>query len=248
MADQWSLEGRRALVTGGNEGIGLATVKALAALGAEVVVNRPPDDRWKAARAEDLPPGCEQVVADVGDRAAVAAMLDEVADTHGKLDILVNNAGIYPRAEVSEVEEDLWDRIMAVNLKGMFFCAQAAAPLLNQSDCARVVNIASTEAINGPPRGVPYSASKGGVISMTRALATALAPRINVNAVAPGMTRTRQPEMDEREFDRAGNEIPLGRVGEPTDVADVVAFLSGPACRYVTGQTIVVDGGAILIG
>jgi len=246
MGAVWSLKGRRALVTGGAEGIGLGVVEALAALGAEVLVNRPPDDRWEAAGPIELPPGCEELVADVADSGAVAAMFEGVAEAHGSLDILVNNAGVYPRAEVADVEEALWDDVLGVNLKGMFFCTQAAAPLMEGSDCARVVNLASTDAIKGPPRGVHYSASKGGVVSMTRALAVALAPRINVNAVAPGLTRTRQPERTEREFDEAGPSIPLGRAAEPADIADVVAFLAGPASRYVTGQTIVVDGGATL--
>jgi NAD(P)-dependent dehydrogenase (short-subunit alcohol dehydrogenase family) len=247
VADEHILDGRRALVTGGSEGIGLAIVRVLAGLGAEVVVNHPPSGPGSEPTAAELPPGCETVEADVADAEAVAAMFDRLGDG-GVLDILVNNAGVFARAELAELEEAWWDAALDVNLKGAFQCSREASKLFADSRCARIVNVASTAALTGSRRGVHYAASKGGMIAMTRSLALALAPRVTVNAVAPGMTRTRQPGRDARGFREAGTRIPLGRVAEPEDIADVVAFLAGPGGRYITGQTIVVDGGAVLGG
>jgi 3-oxoacyl-[acyl-carrier protein] reductase len=245
-SDTWSLKGRQALVTGGCEGIGLAIVRALTSLGAHVVVNHPPSARWETTIPSDLTAGCQTMEADIGDASAITDMFKRVAESAGHLDILVNNAGIFPRTDVLEVDESQWDDVLAVNLRGAFLCAREAICLMEKSPCARIVNIASTAAITGSPHGVHYAASKGGVVAMTRSLARALAPRITVNAVAPGMTRTRQPERDARGFEEAGTRIPLGRVAEPDDIADVVAFLAGGGSRYITGQTIVVDGGAVL--
>jgi 3-oxoacyl-[acyl-carrier protein] reductase len=242
----WSLQGRRALVTGGCEGIGLAIVRALTSLGAHVVVNHPPSTRWDTVTSVDLPAECHIVEADIGDSKAITGMFERVADASECLDILVNNAGIFPRTPVTELDESQWDDVLAVNLKGAFLCAQEAVHLLQRSQCARIINISSTAFMTGSPRGVHYAASKGGMVAMTRSLARALAPDITVNAVAPGMTRTRQPERDARSFEEAGSEIPLGRIAEPNDIADVVAFLAGAGSRYITGQTIVVDGGAVL--
>jgi NAD(P)-dependent dehydrogenase (short-subunit alcohol dehydrogenase family) len=240
------LKGRQALVTGGCEGIGLAIVRALTSLGAYVVVNHPPSTRWDTVTPVDLPAECCTVEADVGDAKAITGMFERVADASGCLDILVNNAGVFPRTPFMELDESQWDDVLAVNLKGAFLCAQEATRLLKGSECARIINIASTAFMTGSPRGVHYAASKGGMVAMTRSLARALAPDITVNAVAPGMTRTRQPERDARAFEEAGSQIPLGRIAEPNDIADVVAFLAGAGSRYITGQTIVVDGGAVL--
>lgn len=241
-----TLPGLRALVTGGCQGIGLATARALLASGAEVVVNRPPDAAV-GPTAGDLPPDVLVLEADIADADAVAAMFRRLADGDGQLDILVNNAGIFPRAEALDIDEAQWDAVLDVNLKGAFNCARSAVPLMSGSTCGRIVNVASTAAIRGSRRGVHYAASKGGMIAMTRSLARALAPAITVNAVAPGMTRTRQPGRDARRFAEAGQEIPLGRVAEPEDIADVITFLAGPGSRYITGETIVVDGGAMLV-
>lgn len=237
-----TVSGLRALVTGGCQGIGLATTRALLASGAEVVVNRPPD-----APAADLPSDVLVLEADIADLDAVAAMFRRLAEDGGQLDILVNNAGIFPRAEPLDIDEGQWDAVFDVNLKGAYNCVRLAAPLMKRSSCARIVNVASTAAIQGSRRGVHYAASKGGMIAMTRSLARALAPTITVNAVAPGMTRTQQPGRDARRFAEAGEEIPLGRVAEPEDIADVITFLSGPGSRYITGETIIVDGGATLV-
>jgi NAD(P)-dependent dehydrogenase (short-subunit alcohol dehydrogenase family) len=206
------------------------------------VVNRPPD-----APAADLPSDVLVLEADIADLDAVAAMFRQLAEDGGQLDILVNNAGIFPRAEPLDIDEGQWDAVFDVNLKGAYNCVRLAAPLMKRSSSARIVNVASTAAIQGSRRGVHYAASKGGMIAMTRSLARALAPTITVNAVAPGMTRTQQPGRDARRFAEAGEEIPLGRVAEPEDIADVITFLSGPGSRYITGETIIVDGGATLV-
>jgi len=244
--DRHGLDGRRALVTGGCEGIGLAIVWALAGRGAEVFANHPPPGSGGGPDATRLPSGCAMLEADVGSEHAVAAMFERLGGDGG-LDILVNNAGIFPRAEVSEIDEAGWEAVFDVNLKGAFRCAREASRLMRDSPCGRIVNVASTAAITGAARGVHYAASKGGMIAMTCSLARALAPKVTVNAVAPGMTRTSQPGRDARGFRKAGTRIPLGRVAEPEDIAEVVAFLAGPSSGYITGQTIVVDGGAALV-
>ncbi|WP_406376149.1 3-oxoacyl-ACP reductase FabG [Streptomyces sp. NBC_00647] len=241
------LTGRTALVTGGGSGIGLAVARTLAGLGARVAVNRLPGSGTESG-AEELPAGCFSVEADVRDREQVAAMFSDARHQLGRLDILVNNAGVFPRAKVLELDEETWDLVLDTNLKGAFLCAQEAAPLMMAQRSGRIVNVASSAAFTGSPKGAHYAASKGGLVALGKSLARAFAEYgITVNTVAPGVTRTGQPGLDEEGFAAKGKEIPLGRVASPQDVAYAVAYLVGDAGSYLTGQTIGVNGGAVMV-
>jgi NAD(P)-dependent dehydrogenase (short-subunit alcohol dehydrogenase family) len=247
-----ALEGRVALVTGAQQGIGRATALALAGAGADVALNYL-DDRVAAEKvaAEIRALGRRALVVpgDVSRAADVDAMLTAVTRGLGVPDILVNNAGIYPRSPFLELAEPEWDAVLGVNLKGSFLCAQAAArAMVAAGRRGAIINLAS-QAIRGAPLGVHYTASKGGVVAMTRAMALALAPHgIRVNAVAPGLTDTAQPRHEHTEATMAelSRAVPLGHMAAPEDIADVIVFLAGEAARHITGQTIHANGGSYL--
>ncbi|MFD5483310.1 SDR family NAD(P)-dependent oxidoreductase [Streptomyces hawaiiensis] len=242
-----SLAERTALVTGGGSGIGWAVAATLATLGARVAVNHLPGVMPHPDIGE-LSEGCFPVEADVRDRRQVAAMFETVGRHFGRLDILVNNAGVFPRAEVLDIDEEGWDHVLDTNLKGAFFCAQEAAALMIPQRSGRIVNVASSAAFTGSPKGAHYAASKAGLVGLGKSLARALgAYGITVNTVAPGVTRTAQPGLDEEGFLAEGRKIPLGRVARAQDVADTVAFLVGDAGGYLTGQTLGVNGGAVMV-
>src|SRR5215475_536169 len=176
-------------------------------------------------------------------------MVTRVVNDLGGLDILVNNAGVYPRVAFLEMRESDWDLVLDVNLKGTFFCAQAAArAMIAGSRRGSIINLAS-QAIRGAVRGTHYTASKGGVVALTRAMALELAPHgIRVNAIAPGLTDTAQPRYgnSEEEIAAMSATVPLGRMAVPEDIADVAVFLASDAARHITGQTIHVNGGQYL--
>jgi len=167
----------------------------------------------------------------------------------GGVDVLVNNAGVYPRVPLLEMRESDWDLVLDVNLKGGFFCAQAAArAMIADRRRGSVINMAS-QAIRGAVRGVHYSASKGGVVAMTRAMALELAPHgIRVNAIAPGLTDTAQPRYGNTEEELAvmATAVPLGRMAQPEDIAGIAVFLASDEAGHVTGQTLHVNGGSFM--
>ena len=249
------LAGQVALVTGAQQGIGRAIAVALAQDGADVAVNYL-DDRTAA----------DEVVAKVrgaGRRACLAqgdvsrardadAMVAMVASELGAPTILVNNAGVFPRVEFLAMTESDWDHVIDVNLKGSFLCAQAAARrMVEAGRGGAIVNLGSV-AMRGAPLGVHYSASKAGVMGLTRAMALALAPhRIRVNAIAPGLTDTAQPRYGntDAELVEMGRQIPLGgRMATPEEIARVAVFLAAEDSGWITGQTIHVNGGAFMGG
>jgi len=241
------------LVTGAQQGIGSAIALAFAAAGADVAVNWL-DDRAAAARirAEAASRGGKAVAiqADVGDLAQVRNMVAFVARELGRIDVLVNNAGVFPRVAFLDMSESDWDYVLGVNLKGACFCAQVAArAMIETGRPGAIVNLASGAAFRSSPRGVHYVASKGGVVSMTKAMALELAPyRIRVNAIAPGLTDTAQPRygMSEDELAAAGRAIPLGRMAQPEDIARAALFLASDDAALITGQTVHVNGGSYL--
>jgi 3-oxoacyl-[acyl-carrier protein] reductase len=249
------LTGKIALVTGAQQGIGRAVALALARDGADVGLNYLDDAAAAERVAEEIRARGRQAIcvqADVARLADVQAMLRRVAGTLGTPEVLVNNAGIFPRVPFLEMTEGDWERVLDVNLKGSFLCAQAVArALVAVSRPGAVVNLGSV-AMRGTPLGVHYAASKAGVMGLTRAMALALAPhRIRVNAVAPGLADTAQPRHghSEAELTALGREIPLGgRIARPEEIADVVAFLVSEEARWITGQTIHVNGGAFMGG
>jgi 3-oxoacyl-[acyl-carrier protein] reductase len=247
------LLGKVALVTGAQQGIGRAIALALAADGADVGVNYLDDRAGAEAVAGDVRARGRRAVlvaADVSRAEDAQRMVEAVATALGPLDVLVNNAGIFPRSAFLDLSEDEWSRVLDVNLKGSFLCAQAAARVMvREGRPGSIVNLASV-AMRGTPLGVHYAASKAGVAGLTRAMALALAGhRIRVNAIAPGLTDTAQPRYGntEAELQALARDIPLeGRMARPEEIASVAAFLASDEARWITGQVVHVNGGAFM--
>ncbi len=255
------LRDRIAIVTGGAQGIGRAIVEALAREGAAVMVadlNGPKAEHTAAAvaAADDVVAAggrAKAMAVDVGYLGEIAAMVHRTAQEFGRQDILVNNAGIALAAPLLEVTEELWDRQMAINLKSAFFATQKAADIMiRQGGGGKILNLASTSGfVASTMPMVPYDISKAGVRMLTISSAVQLAPHhINVNAVAPGTIDTdltRSLADPERLEWYATRKIPWGRMGQPGDLAGAAVFLCSDDADYVTGHTLVVDGGWLLL-
>ena len=242
--------GLSVLVTGGGRGIGRASVAGFAAGGATVTFA----DLHEASAAETVaasggPATVRFVKADITDGAqAKAAVEAAVEHGGGQLDVLVNNAGITKDNLLLRMTDEEWDRVMAVNLKGVFLVTRAAARPLMKSKQGRIVNVASVVGIMGNAGQANYAASKGGVISFTKSIARELSGRgVTANAVAPGYISTDMTaNLPAGAAEQLKSRIPLGRLGAVEDVAGVVLFLASPAAGYVTGQVICVDGGMVM--
>ncbi len=242
------LSGKAALVTGGGQGLGLATARVLHAAGAAVTLVYMPDDeganRAKADRAAvDLGPHATALPADVRDPAAIGAAVGVAIDRFGGLDILVNNAGIIRDRTLRKMTATEWQDVIDTNLTGTFNACQAAADRLR--DGGRIVNVASLSAFVGFFGQANYAASKAGIVGLTKVLSREVARRgVTVNAVAPGVVLTDMGRSipDEARAAMLAN-IPLGRFAEPREVAETVLFLASPMASYITGQTLHVNGG-----
>ena len=239
-----------AIVTGSSRGIGAAVARRLGALGYGVCVNYLANEeraQGVAGEIEGLGGRAIVVRADVGDREQVQRMIDETASTFGGIRTVVNNAGFSQHKALSELTVEDWSRAVAVNLSAAMFAVQASLPFLTNEPWARVVNICSLRAMTGSDHGAHYAAAKSGLIGLTKSLALELAPSITVNAVSPGYTRTdmNAAALAARE-DEIAAKIPARRIAEPDEIAAVVAFLASEESRYVTGQTINVNGGLFM--
>ena len=246
------LKGKVAIVTGARRGMGKTHALALAKAGAKVVVADISSEDCEAVAAEikKLKGEAIAVKCDVSKKEEVEEMVKKTVEKFGKVDILVNNAGICQFKPFLELTEEEWDRTININLKGYFLCAQAAAKEMVKQKSGAIVNIASIamgQVGVGFPAITHYCASKGGIVAMTEAMALELAPyNIRVNAVAPGAIDT--PMIDPLKVDPKTMEgtlarVPLHRVGEPEEVSNLVLFLASDASSYMTGSTVVIDGG-----
>ena len=238
------LQDQVALVTGAGRRIGRVIALTLARAGANVIVNYNESKEGAQATVQEIARlGVRALAAraDVSRPKQVTAMFRAVEKHFGRLDILANNAGIFFPVKWDKLSEDDWDRILGVNLKGAFFCAQAAARLMQRQGHGRIVIISSLGGLRAWPDYIHYCASKAGVISLTRCLAKALAPHIQVNSVAPG-TILFPGEKRDAKMKRIISGIPLGKPGRPEDIAETVLFLATRS-DFITGQVFVVDGG-----
>jgi NAD(P)-dependent dehydrogenase (short-subunit alcohol dehydrogenase family) len=249
-AQTWQFAGRTALVTGAASGIGRALALALAAAGARLVLG----DVQEAALGETarqvqaLGADCLAQPLDVADEQDVRALVAAASTRVGPVDLLANAAAIFPRAPFVDLAEDVWDRTLAVNLTGTFLCCRAVLPGMLERRYGKIVNFASTIYRTGAVHGAAYAASKGGLVSFTRSVAQEVAAAgVQVNAVAPGVTDTPQPRAhrSDAEMQEMGVRNPMGRIGQPADIVEVVLYLLSDHNTYVTGQTWHVNGGSV---
>jgi NAD(P)-dependent dehydrogenase (short-subunit alcohol dehydrogenase family) len=243
---------RVAVVTGSSSGIGKAIALRLLTAGYGVVLNYSTDDERAAtalAEAKDISPRVLLAKADVSNAQAAAGLIEHAVETFGRLDVLVNNAARVIDRPALEMTEHDWDRVVGVNLRGAFLCAQhAARQMLQQDEGGLILNVGASTGIRGRPRGINTCASKAGLMMLTQCLALELGPKVRVNTVIPGLTITEETEqrfgLGDPEVRRAREEaVPLKRLGRPEDVADAVMLLLSNEARYINGQKIVVDGG-----
>ena len=247
------LNGKVAVVTGGARGIGLAIAKRYVAEGAKVVI-ADVDMAAGEAAARTLGGTCRFRATDVGDAQQAQNLVNDAIATFGALDILVNNAGIVHSADFLDIKEADFDRVLRVNLKGAFLVGQAAARrMVDQVKAGQppgaIVNMSSVNAVLAIPNQVPYCVSKGGIAQLTKVMALSLAPHgIRVNAIGPGSIMTdilKSVATDREAKRRLLARTPLGRIGEPDEIAAIALFLASDDARYVTGQTVYADGGRL---
>jgi 3-oxoacyl-[acyl-carrier protein] reductase len=250
-----SLQGRVAVVTGGSRGIGRATVQRLAELGASVVVNYARDEQAAATvvrEVEELGVKATAVRADMSVLEDAERLVSLTLEEFGRLDMLVCNAGIWEGASVEEISEELWDRVLDINLKGTWTICRASVPVMKRQKFGRIVIVSSTAGQRGEANVSNYAASKGGQISFTKSLATELAADgITVNSVAPGWVDTEMNEgvfADESFRQKIEQTIPLGRIASADDIAHAIVFLCTDWARHITGEVLNVNGGSVLCG
>jgi len=246
----FDLTGKVAIITGGNGGIGLGMAHGIASCGASIVIAGRNEDKAAAALEALRDAGAEAVfmAADVTRKADCLGLIASTQERCGRVDILVNNAGTSVRKMPQDFTEEEWHHVLDTNLTSAFLCSQAAYPAMLRAGGGKMINIGSMMSLFGAPYATPYAASKGGIVQMTRAMATAWAKdNIQVNAVLPGwidtdLTRRARQQVEGLQ-DSVEKRTPHGRWGTPGDMAGIAAFLAGPASDFVTGTAIPVDGG-----
>ena len=247
-ADPLRLDGRRALITGASRGIGRAAAEVLGAAGAAVAINYARSDAEAEAVAEGLRARgveVEVIQADIADAAQVQKMFERLKTRWDGVDILVNNAAVIHDGFVMLMAPEAWDEVVAVNLRGAFLCARQALRPMIARRWGRIINLVSPAALLGKDGAANYAAAKGGLLSFGKSLAREVGRfGITVNAVCPGLIETRLiAGLPAAERERYEHTIALGRFGEPVEVAQAIRFLASPAASYVSGATLVVDGG-----
>jgi 3-oxoacyl-[acyl-carrier protein] reductase len=246
-----SLDSQAAIVTGAANGVGRGVARVLAGEGASVVVADVDATGADAAVSALRDDGLDAlaVPVDVTDRASTERMAAATLDAHGRIDILVANAGIYPMVRIADMDDAAWDRVMGINVKGALHAIQACLPAMLDRGYGRIVLMSSvTGPITGYPGFAHYGASKAAMLGMMRSIALEVARRgVTVNAVMPGNVQTEGlDELGEEHKRKMLAAIPMGAFADPTDIGWAVRFLASPEARYVTGQTLVVDGGQVL--
>ena len=243
--------GKKVIITGAAQGIGLGMAEKLAAEGAMVAITDINGEKAKeeAARLSNAGLKVMSYKVDCANVREIGEMVNHVNNEFGGLDILINNAGILDSAPIMEINEEIWDRMMAINLKGSFFCCQAAIPFLKMSPYPRIVNISSLAGrMGGYEAGLAYAASKGAILSLTRGMARQLAPfGITVNAICPGTCETEMiKQWTDDKISGLKDKIPLGRLASISDIAGAAAFLTGDDAAYITGISLDVNGGIFM--
>jgi 3-oxoacyl-[acyl-carrier protein] reductase len=246
------LQDQVAIVTGGNAGIGKAIATKLAEEGAHVAILGTNAETGQAA-VEDIQRAAPQAkmrfyAVDVSKTGAVDEAIKKVLEEFGQLDILVNNAGITADQLLMKMSEEEWDRVLAINLKSCYNTCKAVVRPMMKAKKGRIINISSVVGLMGNPGQVNYAASKAGMIGFTKALAKELAARnILVNCIAPGFIHTKMTDaLSESQKEAILKEIPLGRMGDPIEIAHAVWFLASPIASYMTGQVLTIDGGMVM--
>ena len=245
------LEQRIAVVTGAGQGIGRAIGLGMAREGATVVIADINEERANTVKNEIEAFGGKALAigTDVSNEFSVKAMVEKSLKEFRRLDILVNNAGIFPTSLVEEMGEEEWDQVIGTNLVGAFLCARAVVPKFLDQRSGRIISLTSGRAFQGAKNGAHYAASKAGIIGFSKSLALELAPHgITVNVICPGITDTTQPRghQTEEQIYAQAQRIPLGRIGQPEDLVGPTVFLASDAAAFITGQTVLVNGGSIM--
>ena len=245
------LEQRVAIVTGAGQGIGRAIALGFAREGARVAIADVNEECANTVKNEIEASGGRALAipTDVSCEDSVQAMIEKSLKEFLRVNILVNNAGIFPTSPVEEMSEEDWDRVIGTNLVGAFLCSRVVAPKFLEQGSGRIISITSGRAFQGAKNGAHYAASKAGIIGFSKSLALELAPHgITVNVICPGITDTAQPRghQTEEQIYAQGQRIPLGRIGQPEDLVGPAVFLASDAAAFITGQTLLVNGGSIM--
>ena len=251
--DIFDLSGKVAIVTGGNQGIGLAISRGLAEAGAAVIIanRRAEEGKQTAESMKEDGLNVISIPTDVSDESSIAAMVSKVVKDFGKIDILVNNAGVIIRKAAEEITREDWDHIMNTNLRGAFFCCQLVGREMIKQKKGKIINISSDASQRATAERSVYATSKAGVSHLTRCLAVEWAKHnINVNAIGPGPTHTplnkKYYEENPDKLQQTVQSIPMGRMGDTSDYIGAAVFLASEASNFMTGQTLLIEGGSTI--